>query len=91
MAYEVYKNDILPSGTLTDLAGNTRTHPYGGETRLGVDLFTGEELAEVNEVISISLTCDRCGRPTPRKGLKKQGGYLVCKDCYDKDCYDEEV
>ena len=49
MGYDVYKNDTLPSGNFTDLAGNTRTYPYGGESRVGVDLFTGAELVIADE------------------------------------------
>ena len=37
MGREHYINDILTSGTYTDLDGETMTYFYGGENRLGAD------------------------------------------------------
>ena len=79
--YETYKNDIIEP--YEDAGGITNT-AREGETRLGKDFFTGEELLPVDTVISRRLVCDRCGVPPKSKGeLRKQNGFMVCGDCYD--------
>ncbi len=67
---------------LPDIAGITNTNRLG-ETSLGVDFFTGAELAPIGEVISRRFICDRCGYPTPKAELIKQAGWMVCKRCID--------
>lgn len=84
MGYDVYKNDVIDSGTFTDLAGNTMTRPGAGERRLGTDLFTGAELADEGEVLSVTLVCDVCGIPADSKAhLTKVKGMHKCKECLD--------
>jgi hypothetical protein len=77
--YDVNKNSVIVP--TADAAGITNT-AYAGQTRLGKDFFTGEELADTNEVLSRRLVCDRCFKPPKtRADLFKQNGYLVCKEC----------
>lgn len=79
--YETYKNTTIES--YEDAAGITNTARQG-ETQLGADFFTGEELAPTDQVISRRLVCDRCGFSVKsKKNLKKQKGFMVCKDCFD--------
>ena len=79
--YEVYKNSIIVPHT--DDAGIVNTH-YVGQTTLGVDFFTGSELAPVDQVFSRHLVCDRCGyHPKEKSDLIKQNGFLVCWRCID--------
>ena len=86
MGFDVCKNDTLPSGNFTDLAGNTATYPYGGESRLGVDFDTGADLATADEVLSKTLVCDICGIPVKNKSdLTRQKGYQVCRNCIDEE------
>ena len=78
--HEVYKNDVIVP--YEDAGGITNT-AHAGETRLGVDFSTGEELADVGTVFSKRFICDRCGYPTPKSELIKQAGWMVCSRCYD--------
>jgi len=71
MGREIRKNIQITSGV------------YAGERELGVDFFTGEELGELNEIISHNFVCDRCGFPLKHKPPKHNGLYL-CKKCIDK-------
>jgi formamidopyrimidine-DNA glycosylase len=71
MAYETYKNSIIESG------------PYAGETELGVDFFTGEELLPADTLIKKTFSCDRCGRPAEVE-LCKQKGRHICARCMDQ-------
>lgn len=80
--YLVHKNSIKVAKA--DCAGITNTNNVG-ETNLGVDFFTGAELADTDEVLSIELVCDRCGKFVKDKSeLIKQAGWKVCKRCFDK-------
>jgi hypothetical protein len=81
--WEVYKNDTI---TPYEDAGGVTNTAREGELRLGNDFFTGESLAEENEVLSRRLVCDRCGCP-PRDGktLIKQAGFMLCERCLDDD------
>lgn len=79
--WEVYKNKLIE--TYEDAGGITNT-AYDGETTLGTDFFTGEELEDLDEVISRRIVCDRCGCPPKRKtDLIKQNGWMICGSCID--------
>ena len=92
----VYKNDELPSGTYTDLAGDEMTYYYGGELRLGDDAeYEGHQARNVDgtltsmpaqdEVISTSLACYCCGYPVERRSeLTIVDGKAKCRDCIDE-------
>ena len=79
--YDVNKNSVIVP--VADAAGIINT-AYSGQTKLGTDFFTGDQLAETDVVISRRLVCDRCGVPPKSKSdLTKQNGWLVCKECLD--------
>lgn len=80
--YLIHKNSVKVA--TADIAGITNTNNVG-ETNLGTDFFTGEELADTDEVLSIEIVCDRCGRFIKEKSeLTKQAGFKVCKRCFDE-------
>jgi hypothetical protein len=80
--YEVYKNSVIVP--YEDDAGITNT-AYSGERILGTDFFTGEELADLDDVISRRFICDRCGfQPNEKSELIKQNGFMVCWRCLDE-------
>jgi formylmethanofuran dehydrogenase subunit E len=70
MGREVRKNTLITDGV------------YAGERELGVDFFTGEQLADLDAEISHDFVCDRCGFPLKVKPAKTNGLYL-CKKCID--------
>ena len=85
MAYEVYKNSVISEDSFVDLAGNTMYYPNKGERELGVDL-DGDELADEDEILAVTLVCDRCGIPVDKKtDLTEQNGFLRCKNCLDME------
>lgn len=81
----VHKNSLISDEKVTDLAGNLVYLSNHGERKLGVDFETGEELADLNEIISIGLACNRCGKPIDKKKeiIKRVGNKIYCKDCID--------
>jgi len=93
----IYKNDKMPSGNYTDLAGNTMTHYYGGELRLGDDAsFEGHQSLNLDdtltampvedEYISESIDCSCCGIPVKDKSkLTKVNGFYRCSQCIDEE------
>lgn len=80
----VHKNSLIPD-TYVDLRGDTVNYPNAGERELGVDFETGEELADLDEIISIGLACNLCGKPIDKKKdiIKRVGNKIYCKDCID--------
>ncbi len=79
--YEINKNSVIVP--YEDAGGITNT-AHAGETTLGTDYITGEELAATDEVLSRRLVCDRCGYPPKTKAdLIKQNGWMVCGRCVD--------
>jgi len=79
--YDVNKNSIIVP--TADAAGVVNT-AYAGQTRLGKDFFTGEELAATDVVLSRRLVCDRSFRPVKtRSELVKQNGFLILKEELD--------
>ncbi len=77
--HEIYKNDVI---TPYEDAGGVTNTARAGETRLGTDYFTGEELETTDKIISRRYVCDRCGCPPDGK-LTKQAGWMVCGRCID--------
>lgn len=82
----VHKNSLISNDKVTDLAGNLVYLSNHGERRLGLDVFTQEELADLDEIISIGLACNLCGKPIDKKkDIKKRvGNKIYCKDCIDQ-------
>ncbi len=71
-----YRNDLIPAGSQTDLAGNTVDYAHGGELRLGANAgFLNEASGHQSyntdgsktsqpaqdELISSYIACDCCG------------------------------
>lgn len=81
--YLIHKNSVKVAKA--DCAGITNTNNVG-ETNLGTDFFTGAELADTDEILSIELVCSMCGRFVKSKSeLTKQAGVMVCRRCKDDD------
>lgn len=85
MAKETWKNSLIKD-TYVDLRGVTVDYPNKGQRELGLDFETGEELADLNEIISTSLNCEICGIPFEKKKdiCKTVGKKVYCKDCIDQ-------
>ena len=80
--YLIHKNSIKVARA--DIAGITNQNNVG-ETNIGKDFFTGEELAPVDTVFSIELVGDRSGKFVKKKSeLVKQDGWLIAKRFLDK-------
>lgn len=84
--YQIYKNSIIAAKP--DCGGVTNT-TYDGERVLGVDFNTGDELDDLDVVMSRHRVCDRCGRYL-KYGERtiKQNGWEVCRGCVDDEVYD---
>jgi len=81
--YEVHKNSLISSSTYTDLAGHTDcTYPSAGEREIGLDVETGAQLADLDEVLSVTLVCNCCSVPVKKKADLIKGR---CKDCVDEE------
>ena len=82
----VHKNSLISNEKVTDLAGNSVYLANHGERVLGVDFETAEELADLDEIISIGLACTLCGKPIDKKKeiIKRVGNKIYCKDCTDQ-------
>ena len=82
----VHKNSLVSNEKVTDLAGNLVYLSNHGERVLGTDFNTGEELEELDKVISTSLNCDRCGISFDKKSeiKSKKANKVYCKSCIDQ-------
>ena len=82
----VHKNSLVSNEKVTDLAGNLVYLTNHGERVLGTDFNTGEELEELDKVISTDVVCNLCGIPFDKKKkiCKTVGQKVYCKDCIDQ-------
>lgn len=81
-----HKNSLVSNEKVTDLAGNLVYLTNHGERELGTDFDTGEELADLNKVISTDVQCNLCGIILDKKDkiCKTVGKKVYCKSCLDK-------
>ena len=97
MGKRVFKNELIPSETFTDLAGNPdvqRAHagelvipttPYQNDQALNLD-GTKTTMPAQDAKLSYEIFCDVCGIPVDdKKKLTKQNGRARCPDCIDEE------
>lgn len=85
MGNKAWKNSLISDDKYLDLAGNLVYHANHGQRSLGTDFETGEQLGDLDELISSEVFCNLCGKPFKNKKeiVKTVGKKTYCKDCLD--------